>query len=184
MAPPAPQAQRHKRRVLRSTGASNPLRVSHRAAAITQKSPSALRTNCSNSARSRLTQHRHKPHASSFAPKRRTHDRILHRHINWKNRSAEGRMPSGPALHALPGLAASRAPAKWAWQSTKMRGPGRGGGQKATVAPARPRPVWRPWWQIADLKASARCHWDEARGLGAAALLYPLDHAREELPAT
>ena len=28
--------------------------------------------------------------------------RILHRHASWKNRSAEGRVPSGPALHALP----------------------------------------------------------------------------------
>ena len=79
---------------------------------------------------------------------------------------------------------AFRASAKWVWQSTEMGGPGRGDGQKTTVTLVRPRLVWRPWWQIADFKVSARCHWDEARGLGAAALLYPAGHPREELPVT
>ena len=40
------------------------------------------------------------------APKRRTRDRILHRHINWKNRNAEGRMSSDPILHTLSNLMA------------------------------------------------------------------------------
>ena len=100
--PTSDTARQHVRRVLRGTGASNLLRVSHRAAAIMRKSPLGLRASRISSNRSRLTQRRHKPCASSFAPKRRAHDRILHRHTNWKNRSAEGRMPSGPALHALP----------------------------------------------------------------------------------
>ena len=39
---------------------------------------------------------------TASAPKRRARGRILRRHISWENRSAEGRMPSGPALHALP----------------------------------------------------------------------------------
>ena len=54
VAPPAPQAQRRKRKVLRGTGASSPLRVSHRAAAMMQKSPLALRAGRSSSARPRL----------------------------------------------------------------------------------------------------------------------------------
>ena len=104
--PTSDTARQRVRRVLRGTGASNLLRVSHRAAAIMRKSPLALQTDRINSVRSRLTQHLHKPHANSFAPKRRTHDRILHRHINWENRNAEGRMPSDPILHALPRLMA------------------------------------------------------------------------------
>ena len=104
--PASGAARQRARRALRGTGASSLLRVSHRAAVIVRKSPLVLRTDRTNSNRSRLTQRRHKPCANSFAPKRRTHDRILHRHINWKNRSAEGRMPSGPALHALPKLMA------------------------------------------------------------------------------
>ena len=43
---------------------------------------------------------------SSFALKRQTHDRILRRLISWKYRSAEGRMPSDPTLHALSNLMA------------------------------------------------------------------------------
>ena len=31
----------------------------------------------------------------------KTHDRILHRLISWKHRSAEWRMPSDPILHTL-----------------------------------------------------------------------------------
>ena len=104
--PTSDTARQRARRALRDTGASNLLRVSHRVVAIIRKSPLDLRTNRINSNRSRLTQRRHKPHANSFAPKRRTQDRILHRHISWKNRNAEGRMPSGPALHALPELMA------------------------------------------------------------------------------
>ena len=99
-------ARQRARRVLRGTGASNLLQASCRAAAIAQKSPLALRAGRISSSRSRLTQRRHKPCASSFAPKRRAHGRILHRHISWKNRSAEGRVPSGPALHTLPSLMA------------------------------------------------------------------------------
>ena len=92
---------RRARRALRGAGASSLLWVSHRAAAMAQKGPLALRAGRSSSTRPRLAQHWHKPHASSFAPKRRARDRILHRHINWENRSAEGRMPSDPVLHAL-----------------------------------------------------------------------------------
>ena len=55
VAPPAPQAQRRKRRALRGAGASNPLRVSHCAAAMAQESPLALRAGRSSSARPRLT---------------------------------------------------------------------------------------------------------------------------------
>ena len=35
-----------------------------------------------------------------------THDRILHRLINWKYRNAEGRMSSDPILHTLLNLMA------------------------------------------------------------------------------
>ena len=70
------------------------------------KSPLALRAGRASSARPRLAQHRRKPHASSFAPKRRAHGRILRRHASWESRSAEGRVPSGPALHTLPNLMA------------------------------------------------------------------------------
>ena len=95
-------SQRHMRKALRSAGASSPLRVSRRATAMMQESPLALRAGRSSSARPRLAQRRHKPRASSFAPKRRARGRILRRHASWENRSAEGRVPSGPALHALP----------------------------------------------------------------------------------
>ena len=104
--PTSDKARQRVRRVLRGTGASNLLWVSHRAAVIIRKSPLVLRADRTNSSRSRLTQRRHKPCANSFAPKRRTHDRILHRHINWKNRNAEGRMPSDPVLHTLSNLMA------------------------------------------------------------------------------
>ena len=104
--PASGKARQRARRALRGAGASSPLRASRRAAAIARKSPLALRASRTSSNRPRLTQRRHKPHASSFAPKRRAHGRILHRHASWKNRSAEGRMPSGPALHALPNLMA------------------------------------------------------------------------------
>ena len=104
--PTSDTARQRVREVLRDTSASNLLRVSHRAAAMARKSPLDLRTDRINSNRSRLTRRRHKPHASSFAPKRRAHDRILHRHINWENRNAEGRMSSGPILHALLNLMA------------------------------------------------------------------------------
>ena len=104
--PTSGAARQRARRALRGTGASNLLRVSHRAAAIARKSPLGLRASRISSSRPRLAQRRHKPCASSFAPKRRAHGRILHRHISWKHRSAEGRMPSGPALHALPNLMA------------------------------------------------------------------------------
>ena len=99
--PTGDAAGQRARRILRGTGASNLLRVSHRAAGIMRKGPWALRTARISSAQFRLAWRRHKPHASSFALKRRTQDRILHRHINWKNRSAEGRMPSDPAIHIL-----------------------------------------------------------------------------------
>ena len=75
-------------------------------AAIMRKSPLALRAGRISSSRPRLAQRRHKPHASSFAPKQRAHGPILRRHTSWKSRSAEGRVPSGPALHALPPLMA------------------------------------------------------------------------------
>ena len=104
--PTSGAARQRARRALRGTGASNLLRVSRRAAAIARKSPLALRAGRISSSRPRLAQRRHKPHASSFAPKRRAHGRILRRHASWENRSAEGRMPSGPALHALPRLMA------------------------------------------------------------------------------
>ena len=100
--PTSNTARQRACRVLRGTGASNLLQFSHRVVVIARKSPLLLRAGRASSSRPRLTQRRHKPHASSFAPKRRTHDRILHRHINRKNRSAEGRMPSDPILHALP----------------------------------------------------------------------------------
>ena len=104
--PTSDTARQRARRALRGTGASNLLRVSHRAVAIMQKSPLALRTDCINSNRSRLTQRRHKPYASSFAPKRRAQGRILRRLTSWKHRSAEGRMPSDPILHTLLNLMA------------------------------------------------------------------------------
>ena len=67
----APQAQRHKREVLRSTDASNQLRVSQRVTVIIQENPMALRTARISSARFRLAWRRHKPHASSLALKQR-----------------------------------------------------------------------------------------------------------------
>ena len=104
--PTSDTARQRVRKVPRDTGASNLLRVSHRSAGIIRKSPLDLRTDRISSNRSRLTQRRHKPCASSFAPKRRAHGRILHRHINWKNRNAEGRMSSDPILHTLSNLMA------------------------------------------------------------------------------
>ena len=119
--PTSGTARQRARRVLRGTGASNLLRVSHRATAIMRKSPLALRADRTSSNRPRLTQRRHKPHASSFAPKRRAHGRILHRHASWKNRSAEGRVPSGPALHALPQLMAKPLCFHSAWLASANR---------------------------------------------------------------
>ena len=104
--PTSDTARQRVRRVLHNTGASNLLRVSHRVVGIIRKSPLGLRASRISSNRSRLTQHRYKPCANSFAPKRRTHDWILHRHINWKNRNAEGRMSSDPILHTLSNLMA------------------------------------------------------------------------------
>ena len=104
--PASDTARQRARRALRGTGASSPLRASRRAAAIARESPLALRAGRISSNRSRLTQRRHKPCASSFAPKQRAQGRILRRHTSWKNRSAEGRMPSGPILHTLSNLMA------------------------------------------------------------------------------
>ena len=98
--PTSGAARQRTRRALRSTGASNLLRVSRRAAAIARKSPLGLRANRISSSRPRLTQRRHKPHAGSFAPKRRAHGRVLRRHTSWENRSAEGRCPlARPCMH-------------------------------------------------------------------------------------
>ena len=69
--PTSDTAGQRARRILRDTGASNLLRVSHRAAGIARKGPWVLRTDRINSARFRLAWRRHKPHASSFALKRR-----------------------------------------------------------------------------------------------------------------
>ena len=57
-----------------------------------------------------------------------THDRILHRLINWKYRSAEGRVPSDPALHAsmLAGLAKTRHPATKAAAKAASQAPAQG----------------------------------------------------------
>ena len=57
--PTSGAARQRARRALRGAGASNLLRVSHRAAAIMRKSPLALRAGRASSSRPRLAQRRH-----------------------------------------------------------------------------------------------------------------------------